>query len=144
MLVSRFARGSAALLAAAFAIACRDAQAPSAPPSPSAMSSTASGSRTQPPSPASTARLTRCEDLPDQTFVSDNFHFAISCPKGFWWETFANLPPGFLFGARTVDESYLGRYPAGQIELHVRLFDSDTLRHWIDTHTGPASSGDTS
>jgi hypothetical protein len=33
-------------------------------------------------------------------------------------------------------------YPAGQIELGVRNFASDTLRHWIDQRVGPPLSTD--
>jgi hypothetical protein len=82
------------------------------------------------------AGLVRCESLPKQTYVNSQYGFTVSCPSGFWWETFNNLPAGWLFGSRAVEDKYKNSYPAGQVEFRVRGFDSDTLRHWIDAHTG--------
>jgi hypothetical protein len=86
--------------------------------------------------------LVKCEDLPKQVYSNKEYRFAIACPSGFWWETFRNQPPEWLFGSRVVEDRYKDRYPAGQVEMHVFPYDSDTLRHWIDTRIGTPFSGD--
>jgi hypothetical protein len=44
--------------------------------------------------------------------------------------------------SRAVEDRYKNGYPAGQIEFGVRTLDADTLRHWIDSHTGDPMAAD--
>ena len=103
---------------------------PSASPLPSASPS------------AAAAALVRCETFPQQTYVNSEYGFSASCPSGFWWETFGNPAPDWLFTSRTVEDKYKNGYPAGQIEFGVRTFDSDTLRDWLGSHTGDPMAAD--
>jgi hypothetical protein len=113
-------------------------------PSPA---SPASPARTASPAPSSSPTsfnetLVKCEDLKNQRYTSKEYGFSVQCPTGFWWGTFHNAPPGWLSLFRTVDDRYVNGYPEGQIEMGVRNFDSDTLRHWIDQRIGPPFSTD--
>ena len=111
------------------------------PASPASPDGTASAEpSSSPTSPNET--LVKCAELKDQGYTSAEYGFGVQCPAGFWWGTFHNAPPGWLSLYRTVDDRYLNGYPAGQIELGVRNFDSDTLRHWIDKRVGPPMSTD--
>jgi hypothetical protein len=40
------------------------------------------------------------------------------------------------FHGRIVEDKYRTGYPPGQIEIAIRALDSDSLRHWIERHTG--------
>jgi hypothetical protein len=117
-------------------------------PSPTRVSSPARTPDVPAPTPTTapanggSAGLVKCEDLPKQVYSNKEYRFAIACPSGFWWETFRNQPPEWLFGSRVVEDRYKDRYPAGQVEKHGFPYDSDTLRHWIDTRIGTPFSGD--
>lgn len=111
---------------------------PAWPASPARTASPQPGS--SPTSPNET--LVKCIDLKDQRYTSTEYGFTVQCPAGFWWGTFHGVPAGWLSAYRTVDDRYVNGYPPGQIELGVRNFDSDTLRHWIDQRVGPPLSTD--
>ncbi len=86
--------------------------------------------------------LVRCEDLPDQTFTSNDFRFTIACPGNFTWQTYDPMPAR-LFHARAVDDRYLSGYPAGQVEISVVPNSGNSLRDWVASHLGQPYSGDT-
>lgn len=91
---------------------------------------------------ATPATLVRCETFRNQTYVSAQFRFTITCPTGFWWQTFDSSPNGALFSARTVEDRYKDGYPAGEVGIHIWTFGKDNLRDWISGHIGPAMSTD--
>jgi hypothetical protein len=126
-----------------------------------AISVTASPTRTESPSPSALVSpsppasplpsgsrrgvnetLTPCELLTGQRFQSAEYGFILACPPGYWWGTFDNPAPGWLALYRVVETRYLDVYPAGQMEIGVRTFDSDTLRDWINQHVGARLSTD--
>jgi len=85
--------------------------------------------------------LVRCEDLPQQTYTSDDFRFSIGCPTNFSWQTYGPIP-GRLFYARAVDDKYLSGYPAGQVEISVVVNSGNSLGDWVASHIGQPGSGD--
>ena len=85
--------------------------------------------------------LVRCEDLPEQTFTSDDFRFSIGCPSNFSWQTFGQ-GIGRLFNARSVDDKYLNGYPAGEVDIAVVANSGNSLRDWVASHTGQPSPSD--
>jgi hypothetical protein len=93
------------------------------------------------PSPTSPTSLVKCEDLPDKTYTSDTFRFSIGCPANFSWQTYGPMP-GRLFHARTVDDKYLNGFPPGEVEISAAVDTDNSLRDWVASHVGQASSGD--
>jgi hypothetical protein len=116
---------------------------PSAGASATAAPATSASSQSQASvSPASVDVLVRCEDLPEQTYTSDSFRFSIGCPNNFSWQTFGPIL-GRLFHARSVDDKYLNRYPAGEVDIAVVANSGNSLRDWVASHIGQPYSGDT-
>jgi hypothetical protein len=109
------------------------ASAPTTSPSPTPPSASSS--------PASGDALVKCEDMPQQTYTSENFRFTIACPTNFSWQTLRPIP-GRLFDARSVDDKYLNGYPAGQVEISVAVNGGNSLSDWVASHIGRAGSGD--
>jgi len=103
---------------------------------PSATPSTASPS----PSPSQPAGW--------KTYTNTQFGFSISYPPSFVVENSLNpgmtLPPGWLLEMRVVDRRFLGKIPPGQVEFGVRANDAGTLTAWVQKHTGPCGSPNSS
>lgn len=137
----------AAVLTLAAACGAGDSRSsPALPGSPSAgASATAAASAFPAPSQASpsptVAALVKCEDLPDQTYTSDDFRFTIGCPTNFTWQTYEPAN-GRLFAARAVNDKYLSGYPAGQVEISIAANSGNSLRDWVASHIGKPYSGD--
>jgi hypothetical protein len=99
-----------------------------------------------PPTPATAPpvagnALTKCENLAQQTYISETYRFSIDCPSNFSWQTYAGAP-GRLFHARAVDDKYLNGYPAGEVEVSVAANAGNSLNDWVASHIGKPSTAD--
>ena len=116
------------LTLALFLSACGEPNRNAVPPLPTFTPSLPT-SASPTPSPTSTTW---------QTYSNSTFGFSIDRPGNFSVaEATTTAKRGLLLTLRFFDAAYADRYPPGQVLIHVYEKDSDSLRDWVEKHSGP-------